>query len=190
MAFPLLLAPIVTMLAEKGLNLLSKAVDSGSDKAIEFIEEKTGLKLLEPEVESKITSEKLAELRKLEKDYELELMRLALEDKKENNRHNESISGSIIADKQNARGSNHLYELQSDVGKRIFIQTSIIIPLLIMINVLLISYASDLKLSEAMISMVSTLIGIALNNAYRERQSMIEFLFGSSIANDISNRKG
>jgi hypothetical protein len=81
MALPLLLAPIVTMLAEKGLNLLSKAVDSGSDKAIEFIEEKTGLKLLEPEVESKITSEKLAELRKLEKDYELELMRLALEAK-------------------------------------------------------------------------------------------------------------
>ena len=190
MALPLLLAPIVTMLAEKGLNLLSKAVDSGSDKAIEFIEEKTGLKLSEPEVESKITSEKIVELKKLEKDYELELMRLALEDKKENNRHNESISGSIIADKQNARGSDHLKELQTDIGKRIFIQTSVIIPLLILIDILLVGYSNDLKLSEAMIAGVSTLIGIALNNAYRERQSMIEFLFGSSIANNISNRKG
>lgn len=30
-------------------------------------------------------------------------------------------------------------------------------------------------------SMVSTLIGIAMNNAYRERQSMIEFLYGASV---------
>ena len=77
---------------------------------------------------------------------------------------------------------------QAEIGQKIFIQTSIIIPLLIMINVLLISYANDLKLGEAMISMVSTLIGIALNNAYRERQSMIEFLFGSSIGSRMEDK--
>ena len=55
-----------------------------------------------------------------------------------------------------------------------------------MINVLLISYAADLKLGEAMISMVSTLIGIAINNAYRERQSMIEFLYGASVGKNTS----
>jgi len=77
-----------------------------------------------------------------------------------------------------------LSDLQTDIGKRIFIQTSIIIPLLILIDILLISYSKDLMLSEAMIASVSTLIGIALNNAYRERQSMIEFLFGSSIGNE------
>ena len=38
---------------------------------------------------------------------------------------------------------------------------------------------TDLKLGEAMISIVSTLIDIAINNAYRERQSMIEFLYGA-----------
>ena len=106
---------------------------------------------------------------------------MALLNKQEDNRHIEAISGSEVGDKQNARGNSHLYELQSDIGKKIFVQTSILVPLLIMINILLISYASDLKLGDAMISMVSTLIGIALNNAYRERQSMIEFLYGASV---------
>ena len=78
--------------------------------------------------------------------------------------------------------------MQSEIGKKVFLQTSILIPLLIMINVLLISYASDLKLGEAMISMVSTLIGIALNNAYRERQSMLEFLYGSSVGSKMKDK--
>ena len=178
-----LLAPLVAILAEKGFNLISKAIDSGEEKAIEYIEEKTGIKLSEEKVE-KLDSESILKLQELEKTNELELMRLALENKKEDNRHNEAISGSIISDKQNARNSNHLSDLQTDIGKRIFIQTSIIIPLLILIDILLISYSRDLMLSEAMIASVSTLIGIALNNAYRERQSMIEFLFGSSIGNE------
>lgn len=182
-----LLIPIVGMLAEKGLSLLSKAIDSGSDKAIEFIEEKTGLKLTEPEIE-KMSNEDIAKLKQVQIDYELELLRLALADKVEDNRHEEVLTGEIIGDKQNARGSDHLYILQTDIGKKIFIQTSIIIPLLIMIDLLLVSYASDLKLSEAMIAGVSTLIGIALNNAYRERQSIIEFLFGSSIGSKIKDK--
>ena len=182
-----LLIPIVGMLAEKGLSLLSKAIASGSDKAIEFIEEKTGLKLTEPEI-GKMSNEDISKLKQVQIDYELELLRLALADKVEDNRHEEVLTGGIIGDKQNARGSDHLYILQTDIGKKIFIQTSIIIPLLIMIDLLLVSYASDLKLSEAMIAGVSTLIGIALNNAYRERQSIIEFLFGSSIGSKIKDK--
>lgn len=123
----------------------------------------------------------LLKLKELEVSKELAILKLELETKQENNRHEEHFTNAELNDKQNARGSSHLKELQTDIGKRIFIQTSIIIPLLIMINVLLISYASELKLGEAMISMVSTLIGIALNNSYRERQSMIEFLFGASV---------
>ena len=181
------LIPIVSMLAEKGLGLLSKAVDSGSDKAIEFIEDKTGLKLTEPEIK-KMSNEDIAKLKQVQIDYELELMRMALAEKQEDNRHSEAITGSEVGDKQNARGASHLYEMQSEIGKKIFVQTSILVPLLIMINILLISYASDLKLGEAMISMVSTLIGIALNNAYRERQSMIEFLYGSSVGSKLKDK--
>ena len=182
-----LLIPIVSMLAEKGLGLLSRAIDSGSDRAIEFIEEKSGLKLTEPAVKN-MSNEDVAKLKQIQADYELELMRLALADKQENNRHEEAETSAIVGDKQNARGSSHLYELQTDIGKRIFIQTSILIPLLILINIVLIGYAKELVLSEAMISGVSMLIGIALGNAYRERQSMIEFLFGSSIDSKMKNK--
>ncbi len=127
-------------------------------------------------------------LKELEMSKEIAVLKSQYDNKVEDNRHEEHYANVNVGDKQNARGSNHLYELQTDIGKRIFVQTSILVPLLIMINILLISYANDLKLGEAMISMVSTLIGIALNNAYRERQSMIEFLFGSSIGSRIEDK--
>jgi len=182
---PLLLAPLVSMFAEKGLDVLSKTLDIGGQKVVSLVEEKTGIKLTEPE---KVSEDDILKLKEFQSNYELELLRLTLDNKKEDNRHEESISGSIVGDKQNARGSNHLYEMQSEIGRKVFLQTSILIPLLIMINVLLISYASDLKLGEAMISMVSTLIGIALNNAYRERQSMLEFLYGSSVGSKLKDK--
>ena len=183
-----LLIPIVTMLANKGMSLLSKAIESGEDKAVDFIEEKTGIKLSEPGVEKRLDNEDLAKLQIAEQEHASELMKISLANKQEDNRHEESFVTAEVGDKQNARGNSHLYELQSDIGKKIFVQTSILVPLLIMINILLISYASDLKLGDAMISMVSTLIGIALNNAYRERQSMIEFLFGSSIGSKMKDK--
>lgn len=183
-----LLIPIVTMLANKGMSLLSSALEAGEDKAVDFIEQKTGIKLSEPGVEKRLGSEELAKLKIAESEHAIELMRISLANKQEDNRHDESIVSAEVGDKQNARGSNHLYELQTDIGKRIFIQTSIIIPLLILINIVLVGYAKDLALSEAMISGVSTLIGIALSNAYRERQSMIEFLFGSSIGSKMKDK--
>ncbi len=183
-----LLIPIVTMLADKGLSLISKAVDAGSDKAIEFVEEKTGIKLSEPENVKSMSDENISKLREFEMTYKLELEKLALLNKQEDNRHEEVYVTAEVGDKQSARSNNHLYEMQKDIGEKVFLQTSILIPLLIMINVLLISYASDLKLGEAMISMVSTLIGIALNNAYRERQSMLEFLYGSSVGSKLKDK--
>ena len=183
-----LLIPIVTMLANKGMSLLSSALEAGEDKAVDFIEQKTGIKLSEPGVEKRLGAEELAKLKIAESEHAIELMKISLANKQEDNRHEESFVTAEVSDKQSARGSSHLYELQSDIGKKIFVQTSILVPLLIIINILLISYASDLKLGDAMISMVSTLIGIALNNAYRERQSMIEFLFGSSIGSKMKDK--
>lgn len=183
---PLILAPLVSMFAEKGLDVLSKTLDIGGEKVVQLVEEKTGIKLTEP---GKVTDDEMLKLKEFQTHYELELLRISLDNKREDNRHEESISGSVLGDKQNARGSNHLFEMQSEIGNRVFLQTSVIIPLLILINVLLITYASDLKLGEAMISMVSTLIGIALNNAYRERQTMLEFLYGSSVGSKIKDIK-
>ena len=116
-----LLIPIVTMLANKGMSLLSSALEAGEDKTVDFIEQKTGIKLSEPGVEKRLGSEELAKLKIAESEHAIELMRISLANKQEDNRHEESIVSAEVGDKQNARGSNHLYELQTDIGKRIFI---------------------------------------------------------------------
>ena len=53
--------------------------------------------------------------------------------------------------------------------------------MLLVLNALLIVFASKLSLDTTAIVAVGNLIGIALSNNYRERQSIIEFLFGSSL---------
>ena len=40
-----IIAGLVSMLADKGLDLISSAIDGGADKAKEYIEDKTGIKL-------------------------------------------------------------------------------------------------------------------------------------------------
>lgn len=187
-----ILVPIVSMLAEKGLGLLSKAFDAGSDKVVQLVEEKTGIKIDETTAKKGLSNEDVTKLKEFQLTYELELARIALSKLQEDNRHTETLVATTVNDVANARGSDHLYELQREVGQKVFIQTSILIPLLICLDVLLVIYAKDLFLSEAMISGVSMLIGVALNNAYRERQSMIEFLFGSSLSSrmkDINSSK-
>ena len=77
-----ILASLVKILADKGLNLISSAIDGGADKAKEFIEEKTGISLDKPD---KLSSEDITRLKELEISYETELKQLALENKKEDN---------------------------------------------------------------------------------------------------------
>lgn len=185
-----LLVPIVSMLAEKGLGLLSKAFDVGSEKVVQLVEEKTGVKLDEKVAKNGLSQEEIIKLQEFQSNYELELARIALSNKQEDNRHTESLVSSEVNDKMNARGSNHLYELQTDIGKRVFVQTSILIPLLILINIFLIAYATELRITTELLMGVSTLIGMALSNAYRERQSMLEFLYGSSVGSKIKELVG
>lgn len=106
-----LLIPIVSMLAEKGLGLLSKAIDSGSDKAKDFIEEKTGIKL-----DKGLTDEQVLELKKFEVTNQLELEKLALANKQEDNRHLEKTTEVVLGDKSNARSRE--IEVVKSTGKR------------------------------------------------------------------------
>ena len=93
-----IVASIVSMLAGKGLDLISSAIDGGADKAIEFIEEKTGIKM-----GSELSDEQVAKLRELEMNYKLELEKLALENKKEDNRTSEAIVTAQVSEYANSR---------------------------------------------------------------------------------------
>ena len=81
------IASIVSMLAGKGLDLLSSAIDGGADKAAEYIEEKTGIKM----DGSKLSDEQVAELKKFEMTNKVELEKLALANKQEDNRSTETV---------------------------------------------------------------------------------------------------
>ena len=74
------LVPIVSMLAEKGLNLLSNAVDKGSDKAIEYVSEKTGIDLTNKQ---ELNSEEIKALKELENKNRIDILTMFLDDKKD-----------------------------------------------------------------------------------------------------------
>ena len=106
-----IIAGLVSMLADKGLDLISSAIDGGADKAKEYIEDKTGIKL-----DKELTDEQVAELKKFEMTNKIELEKLALANKQEDNRHAEKKTEIIIADKSNAR--NREIEVVKTTGKK------------------------------------------------------------------------
>lgn len=107
-----ILAGLVSMLAGKGLDLISGAIDGGAEKAREYIEEKTGIKM----DGSELTDEQVAELKKFEMTNKLELEKLALANKQEDNRHKEKSTEIVLTDKSNARGRE--VEVVKATGKR------------------------------------------------------------------------
>ncbi len=106
-----IIAGLVSMLADKGLDLISSAIDGGADKAKEYIEDKTGIKL-----DKNLTDEQVAELKKFEMTNKVELEKLALANKQEDNRHAEKKTEIITADKSNAR--NREIEVVKTTGKK------------------------------------------------------------------------
>ena len=106
-----IIAGLVSMLADKGLDLISSAIDGGADKAKEYIEDKTGIKL-----DKDLTDEQVAELKKFEMTNKIELEKLALANKQEDNRHAEKKTEIITADKSNAR--NREIEVVKTTGKK------------------------------------------------------------------------
>ena len=106
-----IIAGLVSMLADKGLDLISSAIDGGADKAKEYIEDKTGIKL-----DKNLTDEQIAELKKFEVTNKIELEKLALANKQEDNRHAEKKTEVVLGDKSNARSRE--VEVVKATGKR------------------------------------------------------------------------
>ena len=115
------------------------------------------------------------------KALDFEKLKLDLESIKEANRHIEKYEELEVTDKQNARGSVHLSTLQTEIASKIYQQSKWLIPLLLLTNMALVMFGAQLELEATALVAIGNLIGIAITNAYRERQSILEFLFGSSV---------
>jgi len=72
------IAPIISMLAGKGLDVLSNAIEGGADKAIELVSEKTGIDL----TKGSVSKEEIVELQKFQREYESELLKYHTENTK------------------------------------------------------------------------------------------------------------
>lgn len=125
--------------------------------------------------------EALVKIRELEVSKELAILEAQYKNKVEDNRAAEHGIDLVVGDKQNARASASLGPVQTDIANKVYTQSAWAIPLLLLMNALLIVFAGQLHLDTTAIVAVGNLIGIALSNQYRERQSILEFLFGASI---------
>ena len=103
-----IIAGLVSMLADKGLDLISSAIDGGADKAKEYIEDKTGIKLYK-----NLTDEQVAELKKFEMTNKIELEKLALANKQEDNRASEAAQ-KIQADEYGNARNMQIENLKQD----------------------------------------------------------------------------
>ena len=174
------LIPIVSMLADKGLDLLSGAIEGGADKAIDFVSEKTGIDL---NSKQKLTSEEISKLRVLENTNKIELEKLALLNKKEDNRHDEFYIDKRTEDSQSARDMfKHGSELQTETAREIMSQTKWQIPLYMSMNLALIVGVELFELNATIGIAAGNLIGLAIAKSYQEREQINSFLFGAMIA--------
>lgn len=92
--------PIAAFLLEKGLSLAANAVLA---KGKEWVEEKTGIDLSDPE--PKLTPEQLTQIKQWELENETELAKLRVED----NRLELEGFKTEVADRQSARGRDEVF---------------------------------------------------------------------------------
>lgn len=112
-----IVASIISMLAGKGLDLISSAIDGGSSKAIKFIEEKTGIKM----DGSELSNEQVAKLKELELSSKIELEKLALANKQEDNRASEASMSIQASEYSNARNMQIENLKQDDAFSKRFV---------------------------------------------------------------------
>ena len=126
--------------------------------------------------------EALVKIKEIEASRELAQLENQYKNKVEDNRAAEHEIDLVVQDKQNARAAaSVLGPVQTEIANKVYNQSSWGIPLLLAMNVLLIVFGPMLHLDTTAVVAIGNLIGIALSNQYRERQSILEYLFGSSI---------
>ena len=166
-----IIAGLVSMLADKGLDLISGAIDGGAEKAKEYIEEKTGIKL-----DKNLTDEQVAELKKFEMTNKIELEKLALANKQEDNRATEALATAQISEYANARNMQVENLKQDDkFSKRFVYYFAIFWSAFAVIYLTGITFA---EIPKENIRFADTIVGFLLGTIIA---TMFGFFYGNSI---------
>ena len=166
-----ILAGLVSMLADKGLELVSGAIDGGAEKAKEFIEEKTGISL-----DNTLTDDQVIELKKFETENEIELKRLALLNKQEDNRHDEAYVNAQVSEYANARDMQKTALQQDDVFSKRFVYY--LASFWSIVAVMYIFAITFISIPEASVRFADTTLGFVLGTVIA---TIIGYFFGASI---------
>lgn len=159
---------LASMLINKGVNvignLLSNGVDEVANKTTDFIKEKTGIDL----AKNNPTPEEIEKLRQLEIEHaetlkEFTLEKLRLEQQRFETAHKTYRENHSMADK---------------IAKAIINWNLPIIFLLVFMNLYILDTFKD---NASLLAVASNIIGIAIGKLFSERQSVINFFYGSSI---------
>ena len=166
-----IIAGLVSMLADKGLDLISSAIDGGADKAKEYIEDKTGIKL-----DKNLTDEQVLELKKFEVANQLELEKLALANKQEDNRASEAVQ-KIQADEYGNARNMQIENLRQDdkFSKRFVYYFAIFWSAFAVIYLTGITFA---EIPKENIRFADTIVGFLLGTIIA---TMFGFFYGNSI---------
>jgi len=122
-------------------------------------------------------------LREIEASHIESIAKLDLENKIEDNRHDEHSINKQIEDSSSAREMfKHGSELQTKVASDIMTQTQWRIPFWMILNIGLLIAAESFKISPTVVLAAGNLIGMALKSDYDERTGVRNFLFGAMIA--------
>ena len=182
------MALILSALAGLGINFVKDLIaDHGETLVAKGIEKVTGIDVTKKELTQE-DKQRIVDAEIQIKQLDFKKLELELESKKESNRHEEKYEELKVGDKQNARGAEHLAPLQTVIATEVYAQTKWQIPILLIANVLLVICTRELDLDPTVVVAAGNLIGIALNNAFRERQSLLEFLFGSSVGSKTKDK--
>lgn len=166
-----IIAGLVSMLADKGLDLISSAINGGADKAKEYIEDKTGIKL-----DKNLTDEQVAELKKFEMTNNVELEKLALANKQEDNRSNETAM-KIQADEYANTRNMQIENLKQDdkFSKRFVYYFAIFWSTFAVVYLTGITFA---EIPKENIRFADTIVGFLLGTIVA---TLIGFFYGNSI---------
>lgn len=174
MALPFL-APILGMLAEKGLGLLSDALGSATDAGVEMIKgkvkEATGIDITSQNQVAQLSPEQIVELKKLEQDHEEFLVRTTLEQDE-----------MYLKDTQNARKMQMAALKQDDrLSKRFIYAFAIILTTLTMIYCGLVTF---MEIPPDNVRLAYTILGVLLGTVLSQ---IVAYFFGSSKGSSDKN---
>lgn len=169
------LAPVVGMLADKGLNLLSDALGSAADTGVEAIKDKvkdvTGIDITNQEQVQKLSPAQVAELKKAEKAHEKFLVKYALKRDK-----------MYIADTQSAREMQMSALRQDDRFAKRFVYW--FAAILTAITLIYCGCVTFIEIPEDNVRLAYTILGVLLGTVLSQ---IIGFFFGSSKGSDDKN---